>query len=50
MRTSDAKAAEEFEDSMGRVKSQLKMAAFQVGAPLAPALMELAGWITTEPI
>lgn len=41
-----AKDAEELNDAIGRVKSQLTAAAYSVGAALAPALVELSKQIT----
>lgn len=41
MSSEDAAAAEVFADQMGDLWSQIKMAAFQVGAALAPVLVDL---------
>ena len=41
-----AKDAEELNDAIGRVKSQLTAAAYSVGAALAPAIVELSKRIT----
>jgi len=42
----DARAAEEFNDMLDRMWKVMKMAVFQIGAALAPALSEAAAWIT----
>ena len=42
----DAAAAEDFTDALGRLWKVVKMTTFQVGAALAPALQQLAGWVT----
>lgn len=42
MTEEDAKSAEDLTDAMDRLWKTLKMAAFQVGAALAPAMMDLA--------
>ena len=46
MSTEDASAAEDFTDALGRLWKVVKMTTFQVGAALAPALQQLAGWVT----
>ena len=46
MSSQDAAAAEEFTDALGRLWKVVKMTTFQVGAALAPALKQLAGWVT----
>ena len=46
MSTEDAKAAEVFSDAMSDMWKTIKMAAFTIGAALAPTLQEAAQWIT----
>jgi len=46
MSTEDAKAAEAFSTALGNLWKTLKMAVFTVGSALAPALQDVATWIT----
>ncbi|MBA2224578.1 phage tail tape measure protein [Thermogemmata fonticola] len=46
MRTEDAAAAEAFGDALDALWKALKQAAFSVGAALAPAIQQVAQWIT----
>jgi len=44
--TEDAQAAADLTDAWGRLTKSLKMAVIQIGAALAPALEEIADWMT----
>lgn len=46
MTQEQAEAAEAFGDAISKLTGSIKMAAFQVGAALAPALKEVAEWLT----
>ena len=46
MSTDDARAAEAFNDALDKLWKTLRMAAFQVGGALAPALQQMAGDLT----
>lgn len=44
--TSDAKAAEEFDEALKRMWMTIKMVAFNIGSALAPTLKDAARWLT----
>lgn len=44
MSTDEAILAEDFQDAWNRVHRQIKMVGFQIGAALAPMLIEVLGW------